>query len=141
MDAAPGLIKKIKAFESSLKITQENGGNGYFFTAPDYIDWYEDEEMLWIKLGIAHDSSRCYATREMVQKGWLNQGGVQVEAFRGSVTLVGLVKQDRVTYVYRNLLSPINIRYRVDGSSLLLADNLCLLSYFLERAQPDQEVE
>ncbi|MFL7894116.1 MAG: asparagine synthase-related protein [Anaerolineales bacterium] len=141
LDAAPGLIKKIKAFGSSLKITQENGGNGYFFTAPDYIDLYEDEEMLWIKLGIAHDSSRCYATREMVQKGWLNQGGVQVEAFRGSVTLVGLVKQDRVTYVYRNLLSPINIRYRVDGSSLLLADNLRLLSYFLERAQPDQEVE
>jgi len=141
LDVPQGLLRKVKEFGDPLEIKESNSQEGYFFTAPDYVDLFEDEQVLWIKLGIAHDSSQRYTTGEMVQKGWLNQEGVQVEAFHGSVTLVGFMKQEKTTYVYRNLLSPINIRYRADGNNLLVSDNLRLLSYFLEEAQPNQEVE
>ena len=138
--ASPDLIGKIKKYGTGMQIRDVDGHGSFFFTTPFYADVYEDGDMVWIKLGLAHGSGHRLTTQEMVKEGWLHRGGIESGAFQGSVTLAGFSKQEERCYIYRNLLSPAGLVYKTSAGTLLLADNLRLLTHFLEEAVPNEEV-
>jgi asparagine synthetase B (glutamine-hydrolysing) len=138
-NAPDDFTAKIKSYGPAMHVHQIPGQGTYNFTTPFYADMAEDDQMVWIKLGIAHDSERRYTTREMMQRGWLNPRGIEIGAFQGSVTLVGFLKGESRCYVFRNLLSPVGLVYRVNNGNFLLADNLRLMSHFLEQALPNED--
>ncbi|MBK5107569.1 MAG: asparagine synthase, partial [Anaerolineales bacterium] len=49
-------------------------------------------------------------------------------------------KHENHGFIYRNLLSPVNLVYRVESGALLVADNLRLMSHFLDEAVPNEDV-
>ncbi len=139
-NACSSLVGKIKNFGDALQVREVEGQGSFFFTTPFYADLSENEDMVWIKLGIAHDADKRYSTREMMNEGWLHAGGIEVDSFQGSVTLVGFMKGEKRFFVYRNLVSPYGLPYRAEAGSLLVADNLRMLSFFLEEAVPNEPV-
>ena len=140
-NASPDLVAKVKDYGAPLEIREIEGQGSYFFTTPFYADLAENEEMVWIKLGIVHDSNQRYSTKEMLEKGWLSRDGVRVNTFQGSVTLVGFMKEEKRCFVYRNILSPIGVRYWWEAGNLLVANNLRLMSHFLPIAESNEQVE
>ena len=51
------------------------------------------------------------------------------------------MKKEKRCFVYRNLSSPIGLAYRVEPGILLAADNIRLMSHFLQEAVPNEQVE
>ncbi len=139
-NASTDLVGKIRDFGPALQRHELPGQGLFYFTAPFYVDVAEDEQMVWIKLGTAHDSEHRFTTREMMQKGWLDRQGIKLEAIHGSVTLVGFTKEENRCIVFRNLISPISLVYRVGEGDLLVSDNLRLMTHFLAEAIPNEDV-
>ena len=75
-NASPDLVAKVKDYGAPLVIREIEGQGSYFFTTPFYVDLAENEEMVWIKLGIVHDFSQRYSTQVMIICLWLNSEGV-----------------------------------------------------------------
>lgn len=135
------IYSRVQAYGESIQIRRAGKQGVYFFTAPAYADIEEDDAMLWIKLGLVHDTHRRYATRELIDNGWLSQEGTALEQLRGSYTLIGFSKKEARTLVYRSLLSPASLRYWSAQGSLLVSDNLRLIGHFLPERNPDPQVE
>lgn len=139
-NASPFLREKVISYGDELHLFEISGQGSFFYTTPFYAEVAEDAEMVWIKLGLAHDSSRRYSTREMVQNGWLHKAGIESDALQGSFSLVGFSKNDNRAFIFRNLISSANLVYRVENTALIMADNMRLLSSFMESPQLNQDV-
>lgn len=139
-NATTDLAGKIRNYGPALHLREIPGQGLFYFTDPFYADVAEDEQMVWIKLGTAHDSGHRYSTRDMMQKGWLDRQGIKIDAVHGSLTLVGFMKQENRCVVFRNLVSPVSLVYRAVEGNLLFSDNLRLMSHFLDEAVPNEDV-
>ena len=85
-NATTDLVGKIRNYGPALHLREIPGQGLFYFTDPFYTDVAEDEQMVWIKLGTAHDSGHRYSTRDMMQKGWLDRQGIKIDALHGSLT-------------------------------------------------------
>lgn len=138
--ASPELERIINNYGSDLQVHNIPDHGSYYFTSPFYADVAEDDHMLWIKFGLAHDNQQRTTTQDLLQRGWLNREGALVDKIRGSYSLVGLMKHEMRAYVFRNLVSPAGLVYQFGEGNLLVADNLRLLTHFLPNAEPDQDL-
>ena len=105
------------------------GDRGYFFwRCPIYADQAEDQHWVLIKLGHIHDGTRLLTAQELLERGLVGPDGINVEQISGSASLVLFNKNEPSFEVYRNLLSTFEIKYWSGGGSLIVSDNLRLMS-------------
>lgn len=134
----PQLRERLAGYGVPLVFHETDGGS-FFYSQPGYSDVFEDQEMVWIKLGVAHQAGRRLTTGEMAAGGMLSVDGVSQAAFQGGASLIGFLKNEARGYVYRSLLSTAGLRYWRSGDDLLVSDNLRLLAHFLTACSLDDQ--
>ena len=134
------LMDKIKNLEHKFQTEHIEGYGYFFFTKPHYVDLAETAEMVWIKQGFVHDGEKLQTMQEIIQRGWASMQGVRVDAIQGSTTLIGLKKNEPLSYIYCNLVSPPLIYYWSEGENFIAADNLQLMINLLPNPQLNDDV-
>jgi hypothetical protein len=67
----PFLTEEIHSTSTKIKISQISKYGYYFYNLPGFVQVFETEEMVWIKLGHFHDSDRLLSMGRLLAMGWL----------------------------------------------------------------------
>jgi hypothetical protein len=134
------LMDNIKNLEHEFQTKHIDGYGYFFYTKPHYVDLAETAEMVWIKLGFAHDGEKLQTMQDIIQRGWASTQGVTVDAIKGSTTLLGLRKNEPISYIYCNLVTPPLIYYWSEGENFIATDNLQLMINLLPNPQFNDDV-
>ncbi len=123
-----GLAGKLAAMGDRVRRIDTGVPGESFYVQSDTANVAENEQLICIKLGLAHDGDRLLATHELLERGLVGLDGVKAEAIRGNATLVVLSKLEPRCFIYRNIPSLTAAFYWTDGRNFLATDNLRLMA-------------
>ena len=136
----PGLEERIELLGVPVRKYHFKDYGYFFFTTPFYVDVSENKDMVWIKIGHAHDGEKLLSTDDLLDKGWLNLEGVKYDKFQGSVTLLGFNKHHFKCLISGNILSASNINYYHKGDVFIVSDNLRLMANLLRSPRLNDDI-
>ena len=138
--AVPNFERKIDDLGAKVKKFHVEDSGYFFFTAPFYVDVAENGDMVWIKIGYAHDDEKLLTAYDLLNNGWLRFEGVEYDRFQGSVTLIGFSKHLPICVISSNILSTSIINYFHNQDSFLVTDNLRFMANLIQNPHLNEDI-
>jgi asparagine synthetase B (glutamine-hydrolysing) len=120
--------------------TIDFGHAGHFFFYTSYGDVAETEEVIALKLGLAHSPERNpLSSQQLLTQKIVSPQVIDQSKLRGNALVACFSKTDPKFSVYKTLLSMPQMYYTTSDESLLCADNPRCLLALLEKVQVNEE--
>ncbi len=136
----PAWANHLHAIGETARRLQYPEGGCAFYTLPPLVDKAETDDLVCLKMGLAHDGERALSSQDLIRLGWVTPEGIRASALQGSPLIVCLNKRSPQAFIYRGLFAIAAAHFWSGVRSLLLTDNLRLMAAYLPHPQLNEAI-